>query len=205
MNHSMKTLSTMRNAINELKEIIADFALDSSFNAPQESVDLVNLFTKELIALKSLDKFQDISFTTHFEEGLPPIEGDKNRLRKLFYVILENSALAVQSTKGRKKSITIEMGSINRKQEVQIQILDNGIGINPVNLPKLFKERFTTWKDGLGLGLLSAGRIVENHGGTIAVESDPGSYTLIVIKFPVYQEKPSLTTEIESAIEIEGS
>ncbi len=203
LNHSMKTLSTMRNAINGLKEIIADFAFGSSFNDSKEPVDLVNLFTKELIVLKCLDKFHDISFTTHFEEGMFQIEGDKNQLRKLFNIILENSALAVQSTKGRKKSITIEMGSINRKQEVQIQILDNGIGINPANLPKLFKERFTTWKDGLGLGLLSAVRIVENHGGTISVESDPGSYTLIVIKFPVYQEKTSLNSEIESTIEIE--
>jgi len=87
---------------------------------------------------------------------------------------------------------------------VQIQILDNGMGINPANLPRVFKDRFTTRKDGLGLGLLSAARIVENHGGTIEVESDQGSYTLLVIKFPVHEEKPLLTSEIESIVEIEG-
>jgi PAS domain S-box-containing protein len=203
LNHSMKTLATMRNAINGIKGKIADLTSAHASFAPMEPIDLLSLFSEELLLLKSQDKFRDITFTTHFEKELPQIEGDRKGLRKLFYIIMENSALALKSISRRKKSITIEVGSINKKQQVQIQILDNGVGFNPSNLRKVFKERFTTWKDGLGLGLLSAARIIEHHGGSIEVESDQGSYTLMVIKFPVYQEKPGLTSEIESAIEIE--
>jgi len=204
LNHSMKTFAAMRNAINGIKRMISDLTFAPSFHTLRAPIDLISLFSEELLLFKSRERFRDITFTTHFEVGMPQIEGDKTQLRKLLYVILENSASALQPISHRKKAITIEVGSINRKQQVQIQILDNGMGINPANLPKVFKERFTTRKDGLGLGLLSAARIVENHGGTIEVESDQGSYTLLVMKFPVHQEKPLLASEIESIVEIEG-
>jgi len=204
LNHSMKTLAAMRNAINGIKGMISDLTSAPSSYTPKEPIDLMSLLAEEVLLLKSLDRFRDITFTTHFDKEMPPIEGDRNQLRKLLYVILENSALALQPITHRKKSITIEVGSINRKQQVQIQILDNGSGINPANLPQVFKECFTTRKDGLGLGLLSAARIVKNHGGTIEVESDEGSYTLVAVRFPAYKEKPNLTSEIESIVEIEG-
>jgi len=204
LSNSMKTLATMRNALNNIQGIISSLTFVSSLYTQKEPLDLTNLLEEELLLLKSQDKFQDITFTTHFEEGMPRMDGDKRQLRKMLYSLLDNSAFALQSISHRKKAITIEVGSINRKQQVQIQILDNGMGINPANLPRVFKDRFTTRKDGLGLGLLSAARIVENHGGTIEVESDEGSYTLLVIKFPVYQEKSILASEVESIVEIEG-
>ncbi len=204
LNKSMQTLTSMRNALNNVKDIISSLTFVFSLHTQKEPLDLINLFEEELLLLKSQEKFQEITFTTHFQEGMPKFEGDKRQLRKLLYAILDNSAFALQSISHRKKAITIEIGSINKKQEIQIQILDNGIGISPADLPKVFKERFTTRKDGLGLGLLSVARIVENHGGTVEVESDEGTYTLLVIKLPAYQEIPAITREVETASKIPG-
>ncbi len=204
LNKSMPTLTAMRNSLNNIQGIISSLTFVSSLYTQKEPLDLVNLFEEELLLLKSRDQFQDITFTTHYEEGMPQIEGDKSQLRKLLYAILDNSAFALQSISHRKKAITIEMGSINKRQEVQIQILDNGTGISSADFPKVFKEHFTTRKDGLGLGLLSVARIVENHGGAIDVESDEGTYTLFVIKLPAYQKNPAIASEFEPASTIPG-
>jgi PAS domain S-box-containing protein len=204
LNKSMTTLAAMRNALDNIQGIISGLTFVSSLYTQKEPLDLAKLFEEELLLLKFQDKFRDITFTTHFEEGMPQVHGDKRQLKKLLYSLLDNSAFSLQSISHRKKAITIEVGSINKKQELQIQILDNGIGICPANLPQVFKEHFTTRTDGLGLGLLSVGRTVENHGGTIEVESDEGTYTLFVIKLPAYQEKPAITPEVESPSKILG-
>ncbi len=204
LNNSMQTLATMRNALNNIQRIISSLTFVSSLYTQKEPLNLATLFEEELLLLKSQDKFRDITFTTHFEEGMPRVHGDKHQLKKLLYSLLDNSAFALQSISHRKKAITIEVGTINKKQELQIQILDNGIGISAADLPRVFKEHFTTKKDGLGLGLLSVARTVGNHGGTIEVESDEGTYTLFVIKLPAYQEKPVLTSEVEPTSKIHG-
>lgn len=204
LNNFMQTLAIMRNALNNIQGIISSLTFVSSLYTQKEPLDLATLFEEELLLLKSQDQFQDITFTPHFEEGMPRVHGNKHQMKKLLYSLLDNSAFALQSISHRKKAITIEVGTINKKQELQIQILDNGIGISPANLLKVFKEHFTTKKDGLGLGLLSVGRTVENHGGTIKVESDEGTYTLFVIKLPAYRENPAITPEVEPASKIPG-
>jgi two-component system, NtrC family, sensor kinase len=61
---------------------------------------------------------------------------------------------------------------------VRVRIIDDGPGIDPEVLPRVFEPRFTTKQGtvryGLGLGLAIARRIVEQHGGTIALTSEPG-------------------------------
>ena len=197
LNKSMKTLTTMRDALKNIKGLISDMPGSNLAQTNKEPLDLASLFEKELLLLGSQEKFREITFTTHFEEGMPKVEGDKRQLQQLLYTILDNASFALQAISDRKKAITIEVGGINKKQEVQIQILDNGIGISPANLTKLFKERFTTNKEGLGLGLLSVARIVKNHEGRIEVESDEGTYTLFVITLPTFQEKSASLPQVE--------
>jgi PAS domain S-box-containing protein len=197
LNKSMKTLTKMRDALKNLKGLISDMPSSNLAPSNKEPLDLASLFEEELLLLKSQDRFREITFTTHFEEGMPKVEGDKRQLQQLLYTILDNASFALQAISDRKKAITIEIGGINKSREVQIQILDNGIGISPANLSKVFKERFTTKKSGMGLGLLSVARIVKNHDGRIEVESDEGTYTLFVITLPTYQEKSASLHQVE--------
>jgi signal transduction histidine kinase len=70
--------------------------------------------------------------------------------------------------------------------EVAITVSDNGFGISPEDLRKIFLPFFTAKKKrGLGLGLPICDRIIKNHGGRIKVESQPGQGTTFEIYLPV--------------------
>lgn len=198
LNKSQNTMRLMRNALDSIRGFISDLTASPLPEIKKEPLDLVSFFEEELRLLKSHHKFRDIVFATHFEEGTPKVKGNKRQLQQLLYAILDNAAYALQPTTDRTRTITVEVGSIN--QEVQIQISDNGIGMSRTDLAKVFKECFTTKRNGLGLGLLSVDRIVKNHGGSIEVYSDEGTYTLLVIKLPAYAEKKASLPQAESAL-----
>ena len=73
-----------------------------------------------------------------------------------------------------------------------ISVTDTGVGIEPTDLPKLFKPFHTTKPDGNGLGLATTRKIVLAHGGTIAVQSEPGRGTQFTINLPA--APPGLTS-----------
>ncbi|RME27090.1 MAG: ATP-binding protein, partial [Candidatus Zixiibacteriota bacterium] len=71
---------------------------------------------------------------------------------------------------------------------LHLTIADTGSGFEPDKLAKAFKEQFTTKENGHGFGLVVCNRIVENHGGSIDVDSAPGKGTRITISLPLHQE-----------------
>ena len=68
---------------------------------------------------------------------------------------------------------------------LEIIFSDTGAGIGPEHLEKIFEPFFTTKTGGTGLGLAIVYRIIEDHGGTIAVESKPGKGTTFRIRLPM--------------------
>jgi len=64
---------------------------------------------------------------------------------------------------------------------VQVAVSDTGAGIAPNDLPNVFKPFFSTKSQGTGLGLAMVRRVVENHRGSIEIESEPGKGTTITV------------------------
>jgi CheY-like chemotaxis protein len=69
-------------------------------------------------------------------------------------------------------------------------VRDQGHGIEPELLPRIFDPYFTTKENGSGLGLASCHAIVKNHGGRITVESKPGEGTVFHLLIPAAEERP---------------
>ncbi len=173
----------------------------SACELDREPVDLKDLFEEELLRLKTDEKFRDITFVTSFEENVPRVNVNKRQLRQLLCALLDNAASALHPVMDRQKTITVEVSAVSDRRDVQIMISDNGVGIGPANLPKVFKEPLATRSEGSGLGLLFAGRIVREHGGSIEVHSHEGAYTLFVIKLPALEVKPDSAAQPEPALE----
>ena len=73
-------------------------------------------------------------------------------------------------------------------REVTIGITDSGCGIPAEQADKVFEPYFTTKHDGTGLGLAMSARIVQDHNGTIALQSRPQEGTTVTVKIPIYPE-----------------
>jgi signal transduction histidine kinase len=81
---------------------------------------------------------------------------------------------------------TLRIGIVRKDRHVQIVVADTGQGIPPEDLPKIFTPFFTTKEigQGTGLGLTVVHGIVQEHGGSISVESVPGRGTTFTIMLP---------------------
>jgi signal transduction histidine kinase len=121
-------------------------------------------------------------------EGLPLGRGDERRLHQ---VLLNLAGNAVKFTeKG-----SIEIAANARDGNFEILVRDTGPGVAPEHQRRIFEEfqqvddSNTRQKGGTGLGLAISKRIVEMHGGTIGIESTPGSGSTFKVTIPVKAEE----------------
>ncbi len=109
---------------------------------------------------------------------LPPLKADREYLRQTILNLILNGLQAMPEG----GQLTLEANNSNGN--ILISVTDTGIGIAPENLPRIFEPYFTTKSKGSGLGLSIARRIVEAHGGTITVSSEPGRGCRFQISLP---------------------
>jgi len=140
-------------------------------------VDLASLVLEVSGQAEKLARQKGITLACQAPEGIPPINGDRGTLRRLFFILLDN---AVKYTPPGGQ---IQVGINQNPANVTVEVRDAGIGISQQDLPHIF-ERFNRSdksrnrdSGGAGLGLSLAKWIVEAHGGFMEVESavDRGS------------------------------
>ena len=120
------------------------------------------------------------------DNNLPPVQADSQLMQEVFMNLLLNSYDAV-SEKGH---ISV-MSGIEDNGRVFVRITDNGPGIDPEDQKKIFDPFFTTKEpgEGTGLGLSVSLSIVQAHGGTIEVQSQPGRGCEFKVILPIGEEK----------------
>lgn len=139
---------------------------------------------REIVDLLSAQAvLYNVQFHTHYEEELPSVYCEPNQLKKVFINLIKN-AIEVMPGGG---AITITINSI-KDQFIQITIHDEGTGIPKDKIKKLGEPFYTTKEKGTGLGLMVSYRIIEEHNGSIEVESEEGIGTLFKIRLPLKHE-----------------
>jgi signal transduction histidine kinase len=98
--------------------------------------------------------------------------------------LLGNAIDAVEAAQIATPSIRIAMGENLAGSEIWLRISDNGLGMDDQTRAKIFDPFFTSREEGTGLGLALCRKIVDEHGGRIEVESEPGEGTEFVISLP---------------------
>jgi len=133
-------------------------------------------------------KVRSIQLKRRFGARQDMIEGDADRLEQAFINILLNAIEAIGQKGELSVTTTLEKqaGSKNsRGSTVHICVRDTGPGISPEDLPRIFEPFYTSKPEGTGLGLAITREIIEQHRGTISVESEPGKGTSFHISLPV--------------------
>ena len=116
--------------------------------------------------------------------SLPAIEGDPEKLRQAFLNIILNGLQAAEQ--GGSVIISSQRADPGTKGPAWIELLfaDSGPGIPPAEAEKIFEPFFTTKEGGTGLGLAITRKIIEGHGGSITLESKPGSGAVFHVRLP---------------------
>jgi two-component system, NtrC family, sensor histidine kinase PilS len=117
---------------------------------------------------------------------------DPDQMKQVFWNLLANAAQAISSAgeisiylkKGNGASWETGLALPKGKEWVKVSIVDSGNGINDQEKEKIFEPFFTTKENGTGLGLSIVHKIIENHNGTIKVESEPGRGSTFTIFLP---------------------
>jgi len=152
-------------------------------------IDLVALIRQILSLVDGIAETKKVELRLKVKDEIPPVEGDENELKQLFMNLILNSLEAIHDG-GR---IEVALSEISDSR-LHIEVSDNGSGIPPDRLNKVFQPFYTTKKEGTGLGLATCKRIVLDHDGKIWVDSGPGSGTRFCIEIPLNHILPALLT-----------
>jgi signal transduction histidine kinase len=152
--------------------------------------DIKKLIDDILFSIKPQRKFGKIKFDVEIPHDLPTLEIDVGQIQQVLLNIIYNANEALQSIPDRRGVISIK-AYLDESDESRmiLKLTDNGPGIQAKNLEKIFEPGFTTKKEGHGLGLVNCKRIIENHHGTITIDSVFNERTTFSIVLPVRQPK----------------
>lgn len=119
--------------------------------------------------------------------GLPLVKIDANKMKQVYLNLLMNSRQAISG----RGTIRIETRHLAEAGRVRITFWDNGVGVPPEIIDRIFDPFFSTKKtgEGTGLGLSVSYGIVKDHGGDIQVESERGQWTRFTIELPAQESR----------------
>ena len=160
--------------------------LEFSRQTPPEMkiVSINDIINKTLILFESVLLANNIKLETSLTQELPMIMADESKIKQVLTNILLNSIDAMPNG----GNLRIQSLLLPNRKFVEIEIKDSGIGIPKENLDRIFDPFFTTKKSkGTGLGLSISYGIIQQHNGTIEVNSEVNKGTIVKIRLPVAQ------------------
>lgn len=176
-------LETIVKETKRCKSIVAallDFARQHQVDA--QEVDINSLVVNTIDVEKRHSRYDGVKIEIDLLDKLPKIQADPMQIQEVILNLLQNAADAMP--KGGEIKIRTRNGSNGM---VTVEVEDNGSGIAPENLPKIFTPFFTTKPVGIGIGLglaITYG-IIKMHRGQISVQSQPGVKTLFTFSLPL--------------------
>ncbi len=147
-------------------------------------VNINDLLYETITFIDNEAKKKGLTIRQDLEPDLPLCYVDREKVRQVFLNILLN---AIQATHEGYIRVRTSM-DVDKKRHafLHVAIEDTGVGISQENLQKLFNPFFTTKQnEGTGLGLMMCHHIIEEHRGSIDVQSEPGQGTTMTIHLPV--------------------
>ncbi|MCX5751667.1 MAG: ATP-binding protein [Candidatus Saganbacteria bacterium] len=143
-----------------------------------EPVDLTSLIDNVITMLAFETRKHGVTIIKDFKQN-PTINGDHHRLMQVFVNLINNAVQAMP------RGGTVRVFWEDKGNQVAIHVADTGIGIPRESMATIFNPFYTTKEGGTGLGLSITQKIVEEHNGSILVESEVGKGTMFTILLPV--------------------
>jgi two-component system, NtrC family, sensor kinase len=196
-----KYLTQVVNETSRVGRIVQDLLAFSRRSKPHQKADTnlngVIQSTVSLIGHKL--KLMAVSIDLTLDDNVPLITCDVSQMQQVLINLIMNGAEAAQSKPGGR--VTVRTSPSPSRDFLILEVRDNGDGIPPENIPKLYTPFFTTKGEGkgVGLGLAVVYGIVQAHGGDIELQSKVGEGTTFRVTLPVEQPQVSAGPEPRAA------
>jgi signal transduction histidine kinase len=187
-NNTREFLDIIVEEVNRLNKIVSQF-LDYArpYRGEQRPLEVNEVVRKTLQLLAKEQGQHEVEIVTNFAEGLPPVRADAEQMLQVFINLSLNAVQAMPQ--GGRLLISTSLRRATRRGAaaafLEVRFRDTGVGIPPGDQRNLFIPFFTTKEKGTGLGLPISQRIIENHGGTIEVRSQPGEGATFTVLLPI--------------------
>lgn len=146
--------------------------------------DLNALLSQMVSLLEAQARSMKVSLEVKPDPTLQLVHMDQERMKQVFLNLMLNGMQAMPS--GGTLTLTTRAVTVRSVPFAEVRVTDTGMGIPPENLEKLFTPFFTTkGHEGSGLGLLACHQVIEEHRGTISVESEVGRHTTVIVSVPM--------------------
>ena len=182
----LEPLGKIMNEIKRIQKIMSALLTFSHKGKSEfEPVDVENELEAVLTLVEKDYTLENITIVRRFEGNLPPISGDRDRLRQVYLNLIHNARQAMN--RGGTLTLETRKGVEEKETWIQIGFTDTGCGIKKEHLDKMFEPFFTTKPEGqgTGMGLAVVHGIIESHRGTISVQSEENKGSTFSIKIPV--------------------
>ncbi|MFZ5814603.1 MAG: ATP-binding protein [Bacillota bacterium] len=175
--------------VNRIIQGLLGFA---RYSEPERSLlDLNDLIRQAVEFLDWYAKKRDVTVVLDLAPGSPKVFGDGEHLKQALLNLMMNGIQAMEAGGG---DLTIRTDQPPGSRSVRISITDEGVGIPPEALAKIWEVFYSTKSGGTGLGLPVVQRIIDAHRGYIEVDSTPGEGTCFTVLLPV-ANRPHLSGE----------
>lgn len=186
----LRILEIMERHSDRLNALVEDVLSLARLEMPEAELSLSEVNLPDLLHSVMRDwekRFEARQLKSHlnFPGNLPPLEADESRLQEIIYNLLENAV------KYSQPGGTVFLRAEPAGDSVRISVSDQGIGIRPADLPRIFERFYRADKarsrelGGTGLGLSIVKHIAQLHGGTVEAQSEFGKGTTISVLLPV--------------------
>lgn len=166
--------------VAQLKGLLTNFLEFARPQAPRMAPSDVNLLLQSVVKLASeTATMANVSFRVESAAEMPPIPVDQEQIRQVLLNLVLNAVQAMPS------GGQVTLRGIQDSGNVRIEVEDEGVGIPPEDLERVFDPFFTTRSNGTGLGLSIAYQIVNQHGGHIAARVNPERGMTFTVSLPV--------------------
>jgi len=168
--------------ISSLVNELLEFARPAEPHLQHE--DIHEIMDGMILLVSTEVKKRNIAIMTRYEENLPLVPVDREQIKQVFLNLLLN-AIEASDEEGQVRVVirTFQKGKDHRV--LQTEISDTGCGIREDHLEQIFTPFFTTKDKGSGLGLSISNQIIQEHGGTITVESRLGEGSSFFLNLPI--------------------
>ncbi|MEO8330793.1 MAG: ATP-binding protein [Gallionella sp.] len=178
LRHATQTIVSQ---VAAMKNMVNDFANYARGPALKLSQLDVHKLIKEVLGLYEANV---IPIVLNLEAARSVVNGDATRLRQVIHNLLQNAQDAVQGIEHPQITLHTE----THRGEIHMYVEDNGAGFSENALSSAFEPYMTTKSKGTGLGLAIVKKIVEEHGGHIAIENKPAGGARVSIVLPLAEE-----------------